>query len=57
MTAGSDRTDLTISASVNTAKGNEKGNNINWKEITIDAGSRTYEDNRVINDHLRLLAI
>ncbi len=40
LTAGSGGTGLTISASMNASKGNEKGNGTSWNETNIDAGNQ-----------------
>lgn len=38
LTAGSGGTGISVSASMNAAKGGEKGNGTNWNETTLDAG-------------------
>ena len=40
LTAGSGGTGLTVSASMNASKGNEKGNGTSWNETNIDAGNQ-----------------
>ncbi|HKS33163.1 MAG TPA: hemagglutinin repeat-containing protein, partial [Enterobacteriaceae bacterium] len=40
LTAGSGGTGITVSASVNASKGNQKGNGTSWNETNIDAGNQ-----------------